>query len=505
MKTWIKRAPMLVMRDGNVSPGVTSASENRIRSRFVPLIVFVGMALALIWPTHLLAQEAGPGITHGPLSGEITATSAVLWARGSEAGDMTFTVTEAGGDGVAVATVAVSEEHDYTGEVLVDDLAPATDYAFSVEHSAGDEVRTGTFTTAPAAEEAAGLRFVFGACLGGQGYCRNPETGWVIFDAMAATEPAFFLMLGDGVYVDSACPVGEGQNVPGAEEVATDLAGFYGRYKYHLEDSTYAGFLAETPIFVTWDDHEIRDNFGGPELERINPQLLAEGRKAFFDYWPLLGGEGARIYRKLSYGAHADLFVLDTRSYRDPLVNWDPSPVTGEHKTMLGAEQFDWLREELAASTATWKFIVTSVPVSYPTGFPQPQVEGRDGWANGGDRSGYEQEMMRLLFFLSAHGIENVVFIAGDTHWPFAIEYDPDGDGAPDFFEVGSSPLSAIPLAPTPPDQTFGPNVLYAEGEFMGDLFNFGAVEIDEAGQLTVRIIDQAGVERYQVQRMPTE
>jgi hypothetical protein len=65
--------------------------------------------------------------------------------------------------------------------------------------------------------------------------------------------------------------------------------------------------------------------------------------------------------------------------------------------------------------------------------------------------------------------------------------------------------LSAIPLTPTPTDQTFGPDVLYAEGEFMGDLCNFGAVEIGEAGLLIVRIIDQAGVERYQVQHMPAQ
>ncbi len=64
---------------------------------------------------------------------------------------------------------------------------------------------------------------------------------------------------------------------------------------------------------------------------------------------------------------------------------------------------------------------------------------------------------------------------------------------------------TALPPAPTPPDQTFGPNVLYAEGEFMGELFISGAVEIDAVGQLTVRIIDQAGAERYQVQRTPTE
>ena len=482
--------------------GWKAARTLRLGAAFVLLVLtFAPFALT---PNRVLAQDAATGITHGPLSGEVTADAVTLWARGAGEGELVFAVTTADGtEPVAEATVTVDATTDFAGKARIDSLEPATRYAYTV-HQGDDGVEfVGTFTTAPAPDEAAPLRFVFGACLGGQGYCRNPETGWAIFDTMAAREPDFFVMVGDGVYVDSACPADEGQNVPGAEEVATDLDGFYGRYKYHLEDPAYASFLANTPIFPTWDDHEIRDNFGGPELLRINPRLYEEGRKAFFDYWPLADGEDARIYRKVSYGANADLFLLDTRSYRDPLVNWDPSPVTGVHKTMLGAEQFAWLRQELAASDATWKLIVTSVPIGYPTGFPQPQVEGRDGWANGGDRSGYETEMMRLLFFLKAHGIDNVVFITGDTHWPFAIDYDPDQDGTPDFLEVGASPLSAIPLAPGNVDQTFGPEVLYAEGEFMGDLFNFGEVDIAADGELTVRILDQEGAERFSETRTP--
>jgi hypothetical protein len=41
------------------------------------------------------------------------------------------------------------------------------------------------------------------------------------------------------------------------------------------------------------------------------------------------------------------------------------------------------------------------------------------------------------------------------------------------------------------------PTVLYAEGEFQGTLFNFGQVSVAEDGELTVRIIDREGAERY--------
>ncbi|MCP4416507.1 MAG: hypothetical protein GY805_07790, partial [Chloroflexi bacterium] len=42
---------------------------------------------------------------------------------------------------------------------------------------------------------------------------------------------------------------------------------------------------------------------------------------------------------------------------------------------------------------------------------------------------------------------------------------------------------------------TFNPTVIYAEGEFQGTLFNFGHIAVDNAGNLTFRIIDREGTE----------
>jgi alkaline phosphatase D len=448
------------------------------------------------------AQEVA--VTHGPLSGEVTDTTATLWARGSAAGTLRFEVStsEDFSEESLTAEVEVDETSDFTGETTLEDLEAGTQYYYRVSLDDSD-ARAGAFKTAPAIDSSVPVNFVFGACLGGQGYCRDAQEGWVIFDTMAAQEPDFFILTGDSIYSDTGCPAD--QNVPGAETPAEDLQGYYARYRYHLEDPHYSDFLAHTPIYVTWDDHEIDDNFGGPELSEENPQVWEEGRKAYFDYWPIHGApdDPFQLYRAVNYGANADIFLLDSRSYRDPLVNWDPSPVTGVHKTLLGAEQFAWLQTELAESEATWKFIVSSVPLAYPTGFPQPQVEGNDGWANGANPSGYETELMRLVYYIVANDIENVIFLTGDTHWPFAHSYDPDMDGDADFYEFSSSPMSAIPLAPAPVDQTFNPTVLYAEGEFQGDLFNFGQVSVAEDGTLTFKIIDKSGAEHFSVDVQP--
>lgn len=450
-----------------------------------------------------------PTVTHGPLSGEVTATSAILWARGSEPGTLVFEVAEEAtfNQPFEPVSVEVTEASDLTGKARIEGLSPGQQYYYRAileTSSATSEPVEAQFRTAPAAESEAAFDFLFGACLGGQGYCRDPETGWIIFETMLAQEPDFFILLGDGVYLDTACTAPD--NVAGAEGPYTDLEGMRTRYRYHLEDPHYAEFLAQTPIYVTWDDHEIINDFGGPALELINPQLFAEGKQAYFEYWPVTGPEDDpnRLYRRVSYGTHADFFILDTRSYRDPNVNWDPNPRTLAPKSMLGAEQFAWLQQELAASEATWKFIVTSVPLAYPTGFPQPEVDGRDSWANFTERSGYETELMSLLFFIESQGLNNVIFLTGDTHWPFALSYDPDRDGTPNFYEFGSSPMSAIPLAPPEQlDPTFNPTVMYAEGEFQGTLFNFGHIAITEDGSLTFRVVDREGAERYSLTLPP--
>ncbi|HMQ55917.1 MAG TPA: alkaline phosphatase D family protein [Anaerolineae bacterium] len=473
-----------------------------LSSVVVIAVILIGAAPSLALPGAQNDEDA-PAVTHGPLSGEVTDTSVVLWARGSVTGTLTFEVAETEGFDpiVDTATVEIEAATDLTGQVQIEGLDPGGSYVYRVSLEAdGDnsEAVSGQFNLAPTADDPAPFEFVFGACLGGQGYCRNPETGWTIFETMLAEEPDFFLLLGDGVYVDSACPAPD--NVAGAEGPFTDLAGFRTRYRYHLEDPSYAAFLAQTPVYVTWDDHEIVDNFGGPALQTLNPGLFADGLQAFFEYWPLTGtpADPNQIYRPISYGGHADFFILDTRSYRDPNVNWDPNPRTLAPKTMLGPDQFAWLQTALNESEATWKFIVTSVPLSYPTGFPQPEVDGRDGWANLTEKSGYETELMALLFYIEQAGLENVVFLTADTHWPFALSYDPDRDGEANFHEFGSSPMSAITLPPAENlDPTFNPTVLYAEGEFQGTLFNFGHIAIADDGDVTFRVVDWEGTERY--------
>ena len=70
-----------------------------------------------------------------------------------------------------------------------------------------------------------------------------------------------------------------------------------------------------------------------------------------------------RLYRTVRAGADLELFILDTRQYRSRNADQD-----GPAKTMLGEKQLQWLLRGLAESTATWKVIVTTVPLSISKG-----------------------------------------------------------------------------------------------------------------------------------------
>ena len=182
-----------------------------------------------------------------------------------------------------------------------------------------------------------------------------------------------------------------------------------------------------------------------------------------------------------------ELFILDTRQYRSS--NAEPD---GPGKTMLGSAQRDWLLGGLARSTASWKLIATSVPLSNPKG-GTTLVPGNDSWARAVDGTGFEAELRAIVQTILDRKIRNVVWLAADVHYAQANAYDPSGDGVQDFHEFICGPLSAITGRPIPPNPAFRPTTLYSEGGFS----NFGLVTVNGAS-LRLQIIDEAGVVRFE-------
>jgi alkaline phosphatase D len=409
-------------------------------------------------------------------TGDLTATSAVVWvwAPGSPR-RLTLEYETAEHPAARHLVLVTSPGRAGTAAATLRPLRPGGLYRYRVR---GDGLHaTGEFSTPPPETEAARVTFVWSGDLGSASHCRRVDRGYRIFDAMAARRPAFFLFVGDTIYADHRCR-GPGV-VPGADFVADTLGGFRRKHLYNRRDPSLAAFLAQTPVSAIWDDHEVRNDFAGP----VEP-LMPLGRRAFLEFWPLEPPreEPTRLYRRLRWGRTLELFILDTRQYRSP--NHVPD---GPDKTMLGAVQRRWLVDGVATSSAVWKIVVSSVPLSIPTG-----RLARDSWSNASpwgvpeEGTGFATERDAIVRVWRERRVRNLVVLAADVHHAELIRHQPAPDFA--FHEFVAGPLSASPGRPRPLDAGLHPQSLFARG----GVNNFGEITAD-ADRLTVRIVDEEG------------
>lgn len=441
-----------------------------------------------------LGSSAGVqlAITHGVSSGDVTPTSALIWARGAEVSGsalvVEYSTNEDFSDTQKAEPLALTPERDFTGKVALTGLKPATRYYYRVKQVQGTAQSApvaGTFVTAPEANSSSEVKFVWSADLGGQGMCRRPE--YFIFNALAEAQPDFFLFLGDTAYNDERCP--SPPNAPGSDFVANTLEEYRAKQKYQFADKPYQKARAATSLYVIWDDHEVINNFSGTT---VDPKRLAIGRQVLLEYFPITVNSQApnRLYRSFRWGKHAEIFILDTRQYRS-----DNKLPDGPDKTMLGKEQLAWLKENLKNSDATWKFIASTVKLSFPSDCP----EACDSWANGASPTGFERELLEISEFIIQNKIRGVVWLTGDEHVVDVVQYDPNRDRVIDFYEFTSGPLSALTSYMGPLDETLNPTRLYGNNEY----WNFGQITISDTGRLVLEYVDVSGEVRFRQEFRP--
>jgi alkaline phosphatase D len=411
---------------------------------------------------------------------EVASDRATLWVRADTSTPVRVRYGPAQDpDTLRDAEVVIDAGRDQTGRAVLDTLTPGTRYAYEVRQ---EEARVrGTFVTAPLPDTDAPVRFLWSGDLGGNGYCRDVEDGYRIFRAMARRQADLFLFVGDTVYADQIC--GVRPHAPGADYVASTLAEFHGKHRYNRADPVLQEFFRTTGVYAIWDDHEVRNNFSAS-----SEPLMAVGLQALLDYWPIGGPpeEPRRLYRSFRWGRHVETFVLDTRQYRSANTDTD-----GPEKSMLGAAQRDWLLRGLAASDATWKLVVTSVPLGMFTG-------GRhsDSWSSANvfgfaraTPTGFAHERDAILAFIRARGLRNVVFVSGDVHHAELLRHEP----SPGFIvhEFVAGPLAARQGYPRFLDRSLNSRSLGS----LGFTPNFGELVLDGSA-LQVSVLDASGTVR---------
>jgi alkaline phosphatase D len=316
----------------------------------------------------------------------------------------------------------------------------------------------------------------------GQGWGINPEWGGLrLYETMLRAEPDLFINSGDTIYADqplaSEVKLDDGtvwKNVvtEAKSHVAQTLDDFRGCYQYNLTDEHMRRFIAAVPQIVQWDDHEVHDNWYAERSLEREPRftvksmalLAARARQAFGEYnpIPLVGDDPERIYRRVSYGPHVDIFVLDLRSYRSAN-NENMQAVAGDDTALMGPRQLAWLKSELAASRATWKVIASDLPI----GIDVPERPGaHESFSNRdpGAPRGRELELADLFSHMKRQRIRNVVWITADVHYCAAHYYNPSRAAFTDFdpfWEFVAGPLNAGTFGVDPMDGTFGPEIKF--------------------------------------------
>jgi len=377
---------------------------------------------------------AGATLPNGVASGDVTQTTAVLWARASALGTVRFTYAAAAAPGKPLGVVEVEAVGLFQPvKVQIGGLEAGTAYVYSAQDAAGAS-SSGRFTTPAAAGEQRGVRLAI------SGDWRGELSPYPSVRNVVERGPDLWISFGDTIYADVPSP---DLPLPQALTLADFRVKHNEVYSTRLGLNTLRDVRGAVPILAVIDDHEVTNDFAGGAAPASDPRFAGDpapfinesafflrGVQAFQEFNPIntetygqtddprTAGK-VKMYRSRRYGRDAAIFMLDARSFRDtelPAVDPDdPSTILSflinsfnPARTMLGRVQLDEVKADLLAAQhagVTWKFVLVPEPIQ------------NLGVAAAGDRfEGYAAERSELLRHIAQNEILNVVFVTADIH-----------------------------------------------------------------------------------------
>ncbi len=326
--------------------------------------------------------------------------------------------------------VETDARRGHSVHVVAGGLQPGTRYWY--RFVCGDAASpVGRTRTAPHAGERVGLLRI------AQASCQHYEQGWyAAHREIAQRELDFVLFLGDYIYESSNAKYRLRAHQGGVPMTLDDYRARHAQYK---SDADLRACHAAHPWVMTWDDHEVVNDYANDLDNRYSdPQAFLRRRaaayQAYFEHMPLRIGPDAeqphrmRIHERMVWGQLAELWTLDCRQHRHHQACPDPNrggarvvigcdALQEAGRSMLGAEQEDWLMQGLAASTRRWKVLAQSTQMS-SSGVATPM--GRSSFNDAWD--GYPLARERLLAGIQQARLEDVLVLGGDVHMNVAAQ-----------------------------------------------------------------------------------
>jgi phosphodiesterase/alkaline phosphatase D-like protein len=486
-------------------------------------------------------------VTHGIVVGAVTDHSARCWVRLDGPGVVSI---EVAGDsmftGVTHVTTADSARIERNFAVIEDlsGLLPDTRYYCRAIVGGSAQGKAGAFTTFPPVGSTLPFTFGFGSCQQSGGFLPSGTNPGAVFPQILAAHPSFFLQIGDWGYPDTT------------DALPDDSSFFSGDYsrvqasylRKYSPDYPMDSLLHTMPVDYVYDDHDfMNDNasaltssfivpfkpnqFGNDYVAReiANPPGARENSiRGYTENMPsyALPNPTRGIYHSFVFG-NAEFFMLDLRSQRSSNLTpfgvnsqtgkWEFHP--GQDHSILGRDsapgtgesQLAWLLNGLKNSTATWKFLASSVPFNqgfaaainlavafqdvtindpeYPPGSSllAAAFELSDKWA------GFPADADTLLHVIVTNGITNVIVLSGDSHTA-AID-DGTNAGLPEIMAAGLD-IRNSQIVKLLTD--FGINIWNAGGQgITTQVFNdaFGKVTVFGEDSVRLSLVDEAGVQ----------